>query len=296
MVPALVRLEETARPFAQALVAALLDLCYPAPSTSPPPLPDTTLLPSLYTVSAPPPATSLSPTLSSLELAPSLTAFRGRLTSFERMTAPDWTQDVRLLSFALPAGERGSWQPGGIAQIQPANADAAVARFFELQPQLDPAERVQFDRRKDVWEPPRGAPVAPNGVAHPDASDDNEDDDDDYYAHNPPPLPAFATAPLTAADLVKRHLDLSAIPTRAFFQWLRLFTSDEREIERLDEFLHPVDGPVRSTLPPDGTRPTTDHPPLSCCGEPGRHLHVRDPAPAVRARDAGRLPRRPPAA
>jgi sulfite reductase alpha subunit-like flavoprotein len=168
------------------------------------------------------------------------------------MTSSDWEQDVRLITFALPPGVSGSWQPGGIARIQPTNSDSQVRRFFELQPHLDPERPVLFARRKEVWEPTHGAHS--NGVHSNDrcafSSDggSEEDSDDDFYSHHPPPLPSFATGLITPFELVQRHVDLSAIPTRTFFQWLRLFATDEREVERLDEFLEAIDGPVRPAL------------------------------------------------
>lgn len=172
------------------------------------------------------------------------------------MTAPDWTQDVRLITFALPPGVPGSWQPGGIARIQPTNSKSQVQRFFELQPHLDPERSVLLTRRKEVWEPPMYGESSNGGLngtqsnghhARPsyDGGSENDSDDDDYYLHHPPPLPSFATEPITPFELVRRSVDLSAIPTRAFFQWLRLFATDEREVERLNEFLDPVEGPVR---------------------------------------------------
>lgn len=41
--------------------------------------------------------------------------------------------------------------------------------------------------------------------------------------------------------LLTWHLDLKAPPRKSFFEWLRRFTSDEREEERLDEFVSDPD-------------------------------------------------------
>lgn len=161
------------------------------------------------------------------------------------MTAPDWTQDVRQLTFDLPAGQGGAWQPGAIAHIKPRNATSSVDQFFDLQPHLKADEVVQFEQRKEVWEPQH---KSASGRTSTEDVEEDEEDEEDFYTHNPPPLPSFANSAITPRELIRNHVDLSAVPTRAFFQWLRLFTDDEREIERLDEFLHPMDGPVRSSL------------------------------------------------
>lgn len=144
--------------------------------------------------------------------------------------------------FDLPSGQGAAWQPGAIAQIKPRNATSSVDQFFDLQPHLKADEVVQFERRKEVWEPRH------NSASGRPSTEDAEEDEEDFYTHNPPPLPSFAKSAIKPRELIRYHVDLSAVPTRAFFQWLRLFTNDEREIERLDEFLHPVDGPVRSFL------------------------------------------------
>lgn len=40
-------------------------------------------------------------------------------------------------------------------------------------------------------------------------------------------------------ELFSQYLDFNAVPRRSFFQFLRYFTADEMERERLDEFLSP---------------------------------------------------------
>lgn len=55
----------------------------------------------------------------------------------------------------------------------------------------------------------------------------------------PPHLPS---GPTTLRTLLTHHLDLRQPPRKSFFEWLRRLSADEREQERLDEFL---DDPVR---------------------------------------------------
>lgn len=277
----------------------MLKLYYPAPATASPPLPSTTVLPSLYTATPVDlsSTTTLSqhvgtlnlnpPETSSQTVAPVSTGVCARLEGFERMTAADWTQDVRLITFTLPPGVAGSWQPGGIARIKPTNAESQVRRFFELQSHLEPDKPVLFARRTEVWAPTheRKFDGRSNGVYLPSTDSDS---DEDFYSHHPPPLPTFATRPITPFEFVRRYVDLSAIPTRTFFQWLRLFATDERELERLDEFLDPVEGPVRLTLILMTCRGwcVTDCLLLSLAG---RRPHVRDPTSAVYPRNTRRL-------
>lgn len=54
----------------------------------------------------------------------------------------------------------------------------------------------------------------------------------------PPHLPA---GPTTLRTLLTHHLDLRATPRKSQFEWIRRFSSDEREQERLDEFIEDPD-------------------------------------------------------
>ncbi|KAF8637155.1 hypothetical protein AX17_003059 [Amanita inopinata Kibby_2008] len=57
----------------------------------------------------------------------------------------------------------------------------------------------------------------------------------DDYQTLPPDLPRITTL----RELFTRFLCFNAVPRRTFFQYLRYFTKDELEAERLDEFLSP---------------------------------------------------------
>lgn len=54
------------------------------------------------------------------------------------------------------------------------------------------------------------------------------------------PLPIHlppSDRPTTLRRLLAHHLDLRCSPRKSFFEWLRRLSTDEREQERLDEFL-----------------------------------------------------------
>lgn len=50
-------------------------------------------------------------------------------------------------------------------------------------------------------------------------------------------LPASLPKTFTLRTLFTRYLDFNAVPRRTFFQYLRDFTSDDLEREKLEEFL-----------------------------------------------------------
>lgn len=51
------------------------------------------------------------------------------------------------------------------------------------------------------------------------------------------PLPRHLTHQATLRELLTEHLDIRCSPRRSFFEWLRRISQDEREQERLDDFL-----------------------------------------------------------
>lgn len=50
-------------------------------------------------------------------------------------------------------------------------------------------------------------------------------------------LPDHLPSTTTLRSLFTRYVDFNAVPRRFFFQYLRYFTTDELEQEKLDEFL-----------------------------------------------------------
>ena len=58
-------------------------------------------------------------------------------------------------------------------------------------------------------------------------------------------LPSHIPSISTLRTLFMRYVDINAVPRRSFFQYLRYFTNDELEQEKLDEFLS-MEGAVSS--------------------------------------------------
>lgn len=61
-------------------------------------------------------------------------------------------------------------------------------------------------------------------------------------------LPDHLPRVVTLRILFTRYVDFNAVPRRTFFQYLRYFTPDEMEQEKLDDFLSP-EGAVRPLEP-----------------------------------------------
>lgn len=138
----------------------------------------------------------------------------GRLECFERMTGPTWDQDVRFVEISTDSGL--IYTPGSILQLVPSNLTSTIDQFLALQPHLpSPTTLLSFQPTQPTKSSP--TPAAP-------------------ISENSFPLP------LTLQELLRDHLDLTAVPRRSFFHWLRLFATDEREQERLDEFLDLIEG------------------------------------------------------
>lgn len=173
---------------------------------------------------------------------------KGTLATFERMTTEGWSQDVRFVEIKTQEGlmcvgssfsSRPSfvrspltlypssllsdprYSPGSILQLLPSNSPASVAQFLNLQAHLPPpTQQLLFT--------PASSASALGSISSPTQSTAEPH-------HN---------LPMTLLELLRDHLDLSAVPRRSFFQWMRCFTTDEREVERLDEFLHLEQGGV----------------------------------------------------
>ncbi|GJE93014.1 sulfite reductase flavoprotein subunit alpha [Phanerochaete sordida] len=118
-----------------------------------------------------------------------------------RITDPEWYQDVR--HFDLDFDADLEYAPGDIAVVAPEAPADDVEAFLQCVGWLDEAD-------------------TPFAVKHvlPDQS-----------------LPARLPRTLTLRALFTRYLDINAVPRRSFFSLLRHFTSDELELEKLDEFL-----------------------------------------------------------
>ncbi|KAJ6612272.1 hypothetical protein B0H10DRAFT_2053037 [Mycena sp. CBHHK59/15] len=118
-----------------------------------------------------------------------------------RITADDWYQDVRHLEFDFEDEIR--YSPGDVAVVRPLVPSGDVDAFLSCMGWLDIAD-TSFRIEQTMT-------------------------DQSLPEH----LPAVATPRL----LFTQYLDFNAVPRRSFFQFLRYFTTDELECEKLDDFL-----------------------------------------------------------
>ncbi|KAE9385814.1 riboflavin synthase domain-like protein [Gymnopus androsaceus JB14] len=118
-----------------------------------------------------------------------------------RITAQNWFQDVRHLEFDLEDDVR--YSPGDVAVIHPVADADDVENFLSSMGWGNSADDLL--EIKHVYQ-------------------------DQSLPDN---LPRFASL----RTIFSRYLDFNAVPRRTFFRYLRDFTSDETEKERLDEFL-----------------------------------------------------------
>ncbi|KIM26533.1 hypothetical protein M408DRAFT_330504 [Serendipita vermifera MAFF 305830] len=119
----------------------------------------------------------------------------------QRVTKPDWYQDVRHLTFSFK--ENLTWAPGDIAVLHPCaqreDVDALLERFGWTS-MADKPLRIQ-------------------------------------QTSSSQPLPAYLLdRPTTLRNLFTSVLDISSVPRKAFFELLVHFTEDELEIGKLQEF------------------------------------------------------------
>ncbi|KAF9442824.1 riboflavin synthase domain-like protein [Macrolepiota fuliginosa MF-IS2] len=165
------------------------------------PLPDA--IPPTLTSKISPPRVVLQPAIASDASNPehlpgSITA---TLTANQRTTAKDWFQDVRHFEFQL--NEDVDYLPGDVAVIHPLASADEVEEFLGIM----------------GWET-----AADESLLIKEKLEDQT---------LPPSLPNTFTLRM----MFTRYLDFNAVPRRTFFQYLRDFTSDDLEREKLEEFL-----------------------------------------------------------
>lgn len=102
---------------------------------------------------------------------------------------------------------REPYLPGSICSLRPQISQEEVEELFETHPHLAEAADKPFTISSTLLDQPI-----------------------------PPHLPAEGQ-PTTLRSLLTNHLDLRAVPRKSFFEWLRRLSKDEREVERLDDFL-----------------------------------------------------------
>ncbi|KAI0319420.1 riboflavin synthase domain-like protein [Amylostereum chailletii] len=120
-----------------------------------------------------------------------------------RITASDWYQDVRHFEFRCD--DLIQYVPGDVAVVHPEADPSDVEGFLKIAGWTDVADD-------------------PLRITH-TLSDQS--------------LPEFIPPTTTLRIIFTRYLDFSAVPKRPFFRILRHFASDDREREKLDEFVSP---------------------------------------------------------
>ncbi|KII90191.1 hypothetical protein PLICRDRAFT_583078 [Plicaturopsis crispa FD-325 SS-3] len=165
---------------------------------------------------APPADPSLAPqaidpsfTPQAIDPAPDASYHTATVLTNRRLTAPTWWQDVRHIEFKV--GEDVRYAPGDIALIHPHAPAAAVDAFLDAV----------------GWTEGADDPIYVIG----DDADDNNNNNDSSNKTTPPPTPTTLRALLT------HRLNISAVPRRSFFQLLVHFLADEREREKVQEWV-----------------------------------------------------------
>ncbi|WWD21879.1 NADPH-dependent diflavin oxidoreductase 1 [Kwoniella shandongensis] len=128
----------------------------------------------------------------------------------ERVTKQGWWQDVREIEIEFEDPKTTPYLPGSICSLQPQSSAEDVDAFLEMSGLEDQADIPMTITALHDEQP------------------------------LPPHLPPSKT-PTTLRSLLTNHLDIRASPRKSFFEWLRRLSPDERERERLDEFIEDPD-------------------------------------------------------
>lgn len=119
-----------------------------------------------------------------------------------RITAADWYQDVRHIELDL-GDENLVYNPGDVAIIHPISSTLEVESFLTMM----------------GW-----GNIADQGITIERSQLDQS-------------LPDHLPSRSTLRTIFTRYLDFNAVPRRSFFRYIRHFTTDAAEREKLDEFL-----------------------------------------------------------
>ncbi|KAG5351497.1 hypothetical protein C0989_006232 [Termitomyces sp. Mn162] len=127
----------------------------------------------------------------------------------KRTTAEGWYQDVRHFDLEFKAVDMIRYAPGDVALIHPVAPPSEVQDFLELLRWNVNADRpITITRTMEDQSLPDHLPLYPQKT--------------------------------TLRTILSKHVDFRAVPRRVFFQYLRYFTTDEREVETLDDWLSPA--------------------------------------------------------
>ncbi|KAF7312179.1 NADPH-dependent diflavin oxidoreductase 1 [Mycena indigotica] len=149
----------------------------------------------------PAPRVSLRPCLTRHAYSPQTSPPSATVKSNHRITSKDWNQDVRHLEFEFH--DDIHYRPGDIAVIRPKAPVSEVNAFLDRMGWLSDADvPFQIEHHMESLSLPSDLPQI-----------------------------------ITLRELFTEYLDLNAVPRRSFFRYLRHFTQDELEREKLEEFL-----------------------------------------------------------
>lgn len=178
------------------------------------PIPDDVMLPSRWTlepalrqaqseptVSPAPPDLPIDKTTT--DLLPISGGWTATLESITRLTPESHWQDVRLVSFNLPAAEEGLLQcnPGDCLTLYPKNFPQDVQKLIDLM----------------GWAPVADLPL-------------------DLSLCGALPKLLFASSPTTIRTILLNNVDITAIPRRSFLKNMSYYCTDEYHKEKLLEF------------------------------------------------------------
>ncbi|KAG6878057.1 hypothetical protein C0993_000380 [Termitomyces sp. T159_Od127] len=126
----------------------------------------------------------------------------------KRITPEGWYQDVRHFELEFKVEDNIKYNPGDVALIHPVAPPSEVQDFLELLHWDDVADKpITITRTMEDQCLPDHLPLDPQKT--------------------------------TLRTIISKHVDFRAVPRRVFFQYLRYFTTDEREVETLDDWLSP---------------------------------------------------------
>ena len=127
-----------------------------------------------------------------------------KVVSTKRVTSEDHFQDVRYIEISA---KNLTYEPGDVVAIQPANSKENVDLFFGLFPTLKRDQEIELEPQYD-------------------------------WAQASPHLFDIAK-PFTWEIIAEFYLDIQSVPSKSFFEYLRHFSEDETEREKLTEFCLP---------------------------------------------------------
>ncbi|KAG6829230.1 hypothetical protein H0H92_005232 [Tricholoma furcatifolium] len=124
----------------------------------------------------------------------------------KRITTEGWYQDVRHLDLEFKPEDNIQYNPGDVALIHPVAPPTDVQDFLDLLGWAADADTpITITQTMEDQSLPDHLPLHPQRT--------------------------------TLRAIISRYVDFRAVPRRVFFQYLRYFTTDEREVETLDDWL-----------------------------------------------------------